>query len=60
MLLANLFMGSIARVEDEKEGSVCDISRHSHFGVCLVDSGKDSIIVQTGLESSLVIEVKEK
>ncbi|XP_015168903.1 uncharacterized protein [Solanum tuberosum] len=58
--LSWLSMGSIAHIEDGKKELVRDVHRLSRLGVQLGHSNKGGIMVQYGLELSLVTDVKAK
>lgn len=55
--LSRLSMESVSHVEDGRIELVKDVHRLARLGVCLVDSTDGGVIVQNGLESSLVTEV---
>ncbi|WMV47330.1 hypothetical protein MTR67_040715 [Solanum verrucosum] len=58
--LSRLPMCSVPDVEDGNKKLVCDAHRLARLGVLLVDSNEDGVIVQNGLELSLVLDVKAK
>jgi len=51
-------MGSVTHVDDGKKELACDVHRLEKLGVRLVDSNEGGMVVQNGLESSLVSYVK--
>ncbi|WMV14241.1 hypothetical protein MTR67_007626 [Solanum verrucosum] len=58
--LSKQSMGSVAYVEDGKKELVRDVHRFTQLGVCLVDFNEGGVIVQNGLKSSLLSDVKAK
>ena len=58
--LSKLSMGSVAHVEEKRKELVKDVHRLARLGVCLMSISDNSVIVQNGAESSLVMEVKER
>ena len=53
-----LSIGSTAHVEDEMMELAKDVSKHSCFGVRLMDPTERGIVVTNGDESSIVSKVK--
>ncbi|XP_070023175.1 uncharacterized protein [Nicotiana sylvestris] len=58
--LSRRSMGSLAHLEAYKRLLAKDIHRLASLGVHLVDSSEGGVIMQNRVESSLVVEVKEK
>ncbi|XP_015170747.1 uncharacterized protein [Solanum tuberosum] len=58
--LSRFSMRSNAHVDEEKKELAKEMHRLACLGVHLVDSGEDGVVVMNGVESSLVLEVKEK
>ena len=58
--LSRLSMGSTTYVEEEKRDLTKDVHKLARLGFRLMDSTKGGIVVTNGVESSLVLEVKEK
>lgn len=52
-------MGSIMHLKEEKRGLAKDMHRLVWLGVRLVDSEDGGVVVWNGLESYLIVEVKE-
>ncbi|WMV19535.1 hypothetical protein MTR67_012920 [Solanum verrucosum] len=55
-----LSMGSTTHFEEDKKDLARDVHRLARLGVRLMDSTKGGVVAMNGVESSLVLEVKEK
>lgn len=53
-------MNSVAHIEDKKKDIFRDAQRLSHLGVLFLDSNEVGLIVQNGLISSIMVDVKAK
>ena len=53
-------MGSVAHVEKKRKDLVKDVHRLDLLGVLLMRIPESGVTVQSGAESSFVVEVKEK
>ena len=58
--LSRLSMGSVAHVEDERKELVKDIHRLARLEILLMSISESGVTVSNGVESSLVVVVKEK
>ena len=58
--LSILSIGCVAHVEEKSEELVKDVHRLARLGVRLMSISDSGVIVQTGVESTLVVEVKKK
>ena len=58
--LRRLSMGSVAQVEEERKALVKDVHKLARLRVLLVRISDNGVTVQNGVESSLLVEVKEK
>ena len=58
--LSRLSMGSTTHIEEGKRELAKDVHRQARLGVRLTDSAEGGIAVTNGVESSVVLEVKEK
>ncbi|KAH0739920.1 hypothetical protein KY290_038625 [Solanum tuberosum] len=58
--LSRLSMGSIAHIKEGRRELAKDVHRQARLGVRLTDSAEGGIAVTNGVESSVVLEVKEK
>ena len=58
--LSRLSMGTVAHVEEERKDLVKDVYRLARLGIRLMSISDSGVTVQNGVESSLVVEVKEK
>ncbi|KAH0689166.1 hypothetical protein KY289_016524 [Solanum tuberosum] len=58
--LRRLSMGSVEHIEEERKELAKDVHRLARLGVCLMSISDGGVTVQNGVESSLVVEVKEK
>ena len=58
--LSRLYMGSVAHVEEKIKELVKDFHRLARLGVRLMSISDSGVIVQNGVESTLVVEVKKK
>ena len=58
--LSRLSMGSIVHVEEERNELVMDVDMLALLGVRLMSISDSGVIVQNGVESTLVVEVKKK
>ena len=57
---SRLSMGSVAHVEEKRKELVKDFHRLARLGVRLMSISDRGVIVENGVESNLVVEVKEK
>ena len=57
--LSRLSMGSVAKVEEERNELVKDVHRLARLGVRLMSISDSGVTVLNGAESSFVVEVKE-
>ncbi|WMV45259.1 hypothetical protein MTR67_038644 [Solanum verrucosum] len=53
-------MGNVVHVEKERKELAKDVHRLARLGVRLMSISDGGVTVQNGIESSLVLEVKEK
>ncbi|KAH0709589.1 hypothetical protein KY284_011016 [Solanum tuberosum] len=58
--LSRLSIGSVAHVEEERKDLAKDVHKLARLGVRLMSISDGGVTVHNGLESSLVVEVKEK
>ena len=58
--LSRLSMGSVSHVEEKIKELVKYVHRLSHLGVRLMSISDNCVTVQNGVESSLLVELKEK
>ena len=58
--LSRLSMGSVSHVEEKLKEIVKDIHKVARLGVRLMSISDNGVTVQNGVESSLLVEVKEK
>lgn len=58
--LSKLYIDSLTHVRDEKKELAKDTYRLDRLGVLLMDISNGGVIVQNGLGSSLLAEVKDK
>ena len=58
--LRRLSMGTVAQVEEERKALVKDVHKLARLRVLLVRISDNGVTVQNGVESSLLVEVKEK
>ena len=57
---SRLSIGSVAHVEEKIKELVKDFHRLARLGVRLMSISDSGVIVQNGVESTLVVEVKKK
>ena len=57
--LSRLSIGSVSHVEEKRKELVKDVHRLARLGVRLMSISDNGVKVQNGVESSLVVKVKE-
>ena len=58
--LSRLSMGSVAHVEEERKEIVNNVHMLARLGVHLMSISDSGVTIHYGVESSLMVEVKEK
>ena len=58
--ISRLSIGSVTHVEVERKELLKGVHMITHLGVCLTSISDSGVTVQSGAESSLVLQVKEK